>query len=521
MARQALQAGDRQRAQRLLSQALSDGRLDAARQADAWLLLAAVVDQPDRRRYCLERSLALRPEHAAARKAYQALSGQALAAGVNAAPTAAGGEIPSPAAEAGAAQAAAPETAAFSASSVSVAAAAERAQPATASPVNIAPVSGPAPVDIATAVSQATAAAPPAARRPPRRGRRSCLLWLTALAALAVIALLAALIQPGVFGFSEAGLAGPILLEPNAWGQLFGSLDPAAEPRHTAPPGAAGLPTLGLPRPPTWTPTASPLPTTPATPRPTLNLIGANATPLASITPFWGEWDLVIGKSVQGRPLEVVRFGTGAKERMIIAGIHGGDEWNTIALADEIIAHVRRRPGLVPPGYTLYILRALNPDGEARDHSPKGRYNANGVDLNRNFDTNWKSVWRSNGCSSEPGTAGSGPGSEPETQALKAFLAERHVEVLINYHSAGLGVFPSGDPAHPGSVRLAQSIAAISDYVYPPVKTGCEYTGTLVDWAADHGVAAAVDLELNSLNETEFDANRKILELLMTFDPEQ
>jgi predicted deacylase len=242
---------------------------------------------------------------------------------------------------------------------------------------------------------------------------------------------------------------------------------------------------------------------------------------MASITPFWGEWALVIGHSVEGRPLEVVRFGTGKKERMIVAGIHGGDEWNTIALADELIAHVRRRPGLVPPGYTLYILRALNPDGEARAHGPDGRYNANGVDLNRNFDTNWKSVWRSSGCSSAPGTGGSGPGSEPETQALQAFLAERHVEVLISYHSAGLGVFPSGDPAQPGSVRLAQGIAAISNYVYPPIKTGCEYTGTLVDWAADHGVVAAVDLELNSLNETEFDVNRKILELLMIFEPEK
>jgi hypothetical protein len=41
----------------------------------------------------------------------------------------------------------------------------------------------------------------------------------------------------------------------------------------------------------------------------------------------------IIGYSVEGRPLEVYTFGDGEHERMLVAGIHGGDEWNTVTLA--------------------------------------------------------------------------------------------------------------------------------------------------------------------------------------------
>ena len=48
----------------------------------------------------------------------------------------------------------------------------------------------------------------------------------------------------------------------------------------------------------------------------------------------------VIGNSVLGRPLEVAQFGNGPVERMIVAGIHGGAEVNTIELADQLIEYI-------------------------------------------------------------------------------------------------------------------------------------------------------------------------------------
>ena len=69
-----------------------------------------------------------------------------------------------------------------------------------------------------------------------------------------------------------------------------------------------------------------------------------------SPTPFilaGGTRPAVIGTSVSGRPIEVFTFGNGEKQRMIVAGIHGGYEWNTIALADELISHIYAHPNLI------------------------------------------------------------------------------------------------------------------------------------------------------------------------------
>ncbi len=86
---------------------------------------------------------------------------------------------------------------------------------------------------------------------------------------------------------------------------------------------------------------------------------------MPSITPFFALWRIVIGQSVQDRPIEVYRFGTGKHERLIVAGIHGGREANTIALADQLIEYLQKNPERIPADVSLYILRSLNPDGEA------------------------------------------------------------------------------------------------------------------------------------------------------------
>ena len=98
------------------------------------------------------------------------------------------------------------------------------------------------------------------------------------------------------------------------------------------------------------------------------------------------------------------------------------------------------------------------------------------------------------------------------------FLLSHQVSALISYHSAGLGIFPSGNPPDPASTRLAQAIANISNYPYPPVNTDCEYTGTLVDWAIKQGITA-VDLELTDHTHTDFEVNLRILTLPFTWEP--
>ena len=241
-------------------------------------------------------------------------------------------------------------------------------------------------------------------------------------------------------------------------------------------------------------------------------------------TPFEladGPRPTIIGFSLAARPIEVYTFGAGEKEYLIVAGIHGGYEWNTIALANELIIHINENPGAIPTDVTLYIIRNMNPDGEARADGVDGRVNNNGVDLNRNFPSeNWTEEWDRDGCwIYRPTTGGNYGGSEPETRSVMGFIKNHRIEALISYHSAALGVFPGGVPWEEPSKQLAKALSNATGYPYPPIDTGCEYTGTLADWAVENGVGAAVDMELRNHKDTDFEKNLKALKVFLNFQP--
>ncbi len=66
-------------------------------------------------------------------------------------------------------------------------------------------------------------------------------------------------------------------------------------------------------------------------------------------------------------------------------------------------------------------------------------------------------------------------------------------------------------------MRLAESLAEVSDYPYPPIDTGCTFTGQLIDWAADNGIAA-VDIELHNHRDTDLDVSLKILRTFLDWE---
>ena len=230
---------------------------------------------------------------------------------------------------------------------------------------------------------------------------------------------------------------------------------------------------------------------------------------------------MVIGFSLAGRPIEVYTFGAGEREYLIVAGIHGGYEWNTIALANELITQITEHPEMIATDATLYIIRNMNPDGEARAHGVDGRVNNNGVDLNRNFPAeNWTTEWDRDGCwIYRPTSGGLYAGSEPETRTVMSFIKAHKIDAMISYHSAALGIFPGGVPWEEPSKQFAKALSKATRYPYPPVDTGCEYTGTLADWAVENGVGVAVDMELRSHTETDFNENLKALKVLLSFVP--
>jgi protein MpaA len=267
----------------------------------------------------------------------------------------------------------------------------------------------------------------------------------------------------------------------------------------------------------TFTPKPSITPLPPPTRRPTITLWptpsrGPSVTPMTVRPPNVS----VIGHSVENRALEVYRFGTGPVKKLIVAGIHGGYESNTVALAEELIAYLNDHPEHVPENTTLYILHSLNPDGLAREKDADGRANANNVDLNRNWPYNWKSDWSRDGCFKERIlSGGSGPGSEPEVQALIRFIDQIRPSALISYHSAALGIFPGGLPEFPPSISLAEAVAEVTNYPYPPINTGCDYTGNLTDWAANTRKIPSIDIELTNHQDTDFEQNLRVLQAFL------
>ncbi|MBN2502859.1 MAG: hypothetical protein JXB38_18915 [Anaerolineales bacterium] len=284
------------------------------------------------------------------------------------------------------------------------------------------------------------------------------------------------------------------------------SATPTDLPTQTPQPSATA--TVGMAETVDLIPSATMIPTETPLPSP---------TPTATPVEFY-DGPIVIGHSVKGNPLEVHRFGTGPRAVMVVAGIHGGYEANTVWLAEQLIAYVQYDPGVVPEDVTLYILPVLNPDGLEHMHRAEGRMNANGVDLNRNWTVSWEADWPRSGCwDMLPINSGPYPASEPETLALMGFVINHPLVALVSYHASAPGFYPADDPFQPKSDWLAEDLAAASGYPNPAINMGCYMTGSLVDWVASTG-AAAVDLELTDHYNTDYDQNLRVLEALLNWD---
>jgi hypothetical protein len=231
-----------------------------------------------------------------------------------------------------------------------------------------------------------------------------------------------------------------------------------------------------------------------------------------------------IGRSVEGRPIEAFRFGPAPGEKaevtlLLYGGIHGGYEWNTVVLTRRLISHFSSGGNTPPEGIRLYIIPVVNPDGlhavtggrpmREVDFSTRpieqGRLNANGVDLNRNWDNRWEPVayWRSREVD-----AGDRPFSEPETRALRDFVLETEPDLIISYHSAANGIYYAGkrerwEPA----LRYARRYSVASGYPIPERSlVGYRITGASTGFFYSKGIPAMV-IELAGRSGPEFEEN--------------
>jgi len=171
----------------------------------------------------------------------------------------------------------------------------------------------------------------------------------------------------------------------------------------------------------------------------------------------------ILGYSVQGRPIMASHRGTAGGTVVLVVGVIHGNENAGIAILDAL----RALP--VPVGVDLWLMDAVNPDGLANDE----RGNGNQVDLNRNFPHDWTPIAQVG----EWEYSGTGPASEPETQAFIAFAQRIQPELTLWYHQDLFRISPSSRRDGPLRERYAQLTGL-------PVLsvTGGTYTGVAATW---------------------------------------
>jgi len=223
----------------------------------------------------------------------------------------------------------------------------------------------------------------------------------------------------------------------------------------------------------------------------------------------------VIGYSVRGRPITASYFGIGPKKVLLVAALHGS-ETNTGAMLSQWLNFLRANQASIGSDRTIIIVPYANPDGRAAN----SRFNANGIDLNRNWSTSdWQSqtYWLNN---SYPSGGGPYPFSEPETTALRDLIINEAPAAIITYHSAanlviGDGVAQSLGDWYASQTGYTRSGSGVEDPGSCLSALGYCITGTLEEWASDRGTATIV-VEMASANLSEYERNLPALKGLLT-----
>jgi protein MpaA len=127
----------------------------------------------------------------------------------------------------------------------------------------------------------------------------------------------------------------------------------------------------------------------------------------------------IVGKSVQNRPIICLELGEGADVSLIMATIHGNETAGT-PLVRSLSWYLRRHPELLA-GRKVVLMAVANPDGMVYGT----RYNAKGVDLNRNFEAANRINTKKTGLL---------PLSEPEARIIKEVIQKFKPDRIVTIH---------------------------------------------------------------------------------------
>lgn len=244
------------------------------------------------------------------------------------------------------------------------------------------------------------------------------------------------------------------------------------------------------------------------------------------------ETKTVLGTSVQKRDITAYHYGSGDTELLFVGGVHGGYSWNTALVAYELMDYLEANPNAVPKNIQVTVIPVLNPDGlykvigatgrflpidvsSSKDTQRAGRFNANSVDLNRNFDCDWqaKGVWQNTEVS-----GGAKAFSEPESQALRDYVGIRKPAAVVMWYSAAGGVFASNcrNGILPETSAIMNAYAKASGYPAYNKFNFYEITGDATNWLAKQNIPA-ISVMLTTHENTEWARNQAGVEALLKY----
>jgi g-D-glutamyl-meso-diaminopimelate peptidase len=207
-----------------------------------------------------------------------------------------------------------------------------------------------------------------------------------------------------------------------------------------------------------------------------------------------------IGRSVLGREITALCIGNPRSAVLFTGGVHGL-EWLTTSLMLRFgyeFIHALETGGRLSEinvrkamrNRSLVIIPCLNPDGveiALSDDSDTWQANANGVDLNHNFDAGWKllrEMERERGIDSPAPTryGGPHPNSEPETRAAVTFCMTWRPRSLYTFHSQGEEIYYHYGENTPNRSRFIAHILALSSGYTAAHPKGLASHGGFKDW---------------------------------------
>jgi len=247
--------------------------------------------------------------------------------------------------------------------------------------------------------------------------------------------------------------------------------------------------------------------------------------------------ELSIGTSAEGRDIMAYNYSSsgqadgGAKKHILfIGGIHGGYSWNTSLVAYELMEYLDGNKDVIPDNVKVTVIPALNPDGlysvtgnegaftaedvtASQEELVAARFNAHGVDLNRNFDCDWQAegTWQNT-----PVSGGGSAFSEPESKALKQYVEKYGPDAVVVWYSAAGGVFASNchSDVLPETTQLTNIYAEASGYKAYESFDFYAITGDAVNWLAKQQIPA-ISVLLSNHTDTEWSKNKAGIDALL------